>query len=89
MQRRLVGWKSNLLSMSGRATLIKLVSSAIPSYTMQTMLIPKRVSNEIDRLNMNFLWGDTLERKRIHLVNWDVVCRMKSQGGLGIKKARD
>lgn len=56
---------------------------------MQTTLIPKRVINDIDRLNWNFLRSDILERKKIHLVNRDVICRMKSQGGLGIKKARD
>lgn len=89
MQNRLSGWKVNTLSMASRATLIKSVSSAIPSYTMQTMLIPKRVSNDIDRLNRNFLCGGTLEKKKIHLVNWDAVCNMKNKGGLAIKKARD
>ncbi|KAL7226194.1 hypothetical protein ACSBR1_021345 [Camellia fascicularis] len=89
MQKRLAGWKTSVLSMAGRATLIKSVSAAIPSYTMQTTIIPKKVSNVIDKLNRDFLWGDTLDKRKVHLVKWDVVCKVKKQGGLGIKKARD
>ncbi|GMP64139.1 hypothetical protein CsSME_00025559 [Camellia sinensis var. sinensis] len=89
MQKRLSGWKAITLSMAGRATLIKSVTSAIPSYTMQTMLLPKSICNDIDKLNRNFLWSDTMEKHKIHLVNWDVVCNMKKKGGLEIKKARD
>ncbi|XP_028080539.1 uncharacterized protein LOC114282098 [Camellia sinensis] len=89
MQRRLAGWKAYTLSMVGRATLIQSVPSAIPAYAMQTVLLPAKVCNEIDSMNRNFLWGDTLEKKKIRLVNWDVVCKMKKAGGLGIKKARD
>lgn len=31
--------------------------------------------------------GDTAQNKRVHLINWDIVCRPKCNGGLGIKKA--
>ncbi|GMP27069.1 hypothetical protein CsSME_00003231 [Camellia sinensis var. sinensis] len=84
MQRRLTGWKTHTLSMVGRATVIQSVASAIPAYAMQTMLLPAKVCNEIDSMNRNFLWGDTLEKKKIHLVNWNIVCKMKKTGGLGI-----
>ncbi|KAL7175770.1 hypothetical protein ACSBR2_029376 [Camellia fascicularis] len=89
LQRRLASWRTHVLSMAGKATLIKSVNATIPSYTMQTMLFPKTVTTEIDKLNRDFLWGDTLEKKKFHLVNWNTMCKVKKHGGLGIKKAKD
>lgn len=58
MQNKLVGWKMKVVPMAGRTTLIQSVTPAIPTYSMQTMVIPKQVCNDIDRINRNFLWGD-------------------------------
>ncbi|KAL7218868.1 hypothetical protein ACSBR2_012022 [Camellia fascicularis] len=71
MQNRLAGWKASVLSLAGRTTLIQSVSSALPAYTMQTMDVPVKVCNDIDRLNRKFLWGDTIEKRKMHLVNWE------------------
>ncbi|CAL5397659.1 unnamed protein product [Camellia sinensis] len=43
----------------------------------------------MDKLNRNFLWGDTSDKKKVHLIKWDKVCRKKDYGGLGIRRARD
>lgn len=56
---------------------------------MQTMELPISVCDKLDRLNRNYLWGDTDNKKRIHLINWNKVCTGKSFGGLGIRKARN
>ncbi|CAL8122129.1 unnamed protein product [Prunus armeniaca] len=53
---------------------------------MQTVDLPMSTCNQLDKLNMNFLWGFTGDKTKIHLVNWDTVCQPKSFGGLGIKK---
>ncbi|XP_004297900.1 PREDICTED: putative ribonuclease H protein At1g65750-like [Fragaria vesca subsp. vesca] len=45
------------------------------------------ICNTLDRLNRNFLWGHTEEKKKIHLVKWDTVCKPKCYGGLGLKKS--
>ncbi|CAL5362434.1 unnamed protein product [Camellia sinensis] len=89
LKLRLSGWKARNLSLAGRTTLIQSVTSAIPSYNMQTMELPRRLCDDIDRLNRNFLWGETEHHKKVHLVSWDSVCRSKADGGLGIRKARD
>ncbi|KAL7173273.1 hypothetical protein ACSBR2_032688 [Camellia fascicularis] len=57
---------------------------------MQTMEIPRRVCDKMDRrLNGNFLWGETDSKKKVHLVNWDNVCKSKIKGGLGLRKTMD
>ena len=89
MQQKFAGWKTGVLSLAERATLIQSVTNAIPAYTMQTLELPRKVCDEIDKLNRNFLWGDSLERKKVHLVNWQHVCHKKKNGGLGIRRARD
>lgn len=88
IQSRLAGWKTSTLAFTGRATLIQSVTSASPSYTMQTLELPISVCNKIDKLNRDFLWGDTALKRKIHLVNWHRVCKSKDKGGLGLKKAK-
>jgi hypothetical protein len=39
--KKLKGWKEKNLSFAGRATLIKAVAQAIPTYFMSSFLIPK------------------------------------------------
>ncbi|KAI8563661.1 hypothetical protein RHMOL_Rhmol03G0126400 [Rhododendron molle] len=89
VQNRLAGWVANTLMLAGRSTLVRHVSSTIPNYTMQTMHLPSSVCDRLDRINRNFLWGDTTGGKRMHLVKWDKVCKSKEGGGLGLKKAKD
>lgn len=52
---KLAGWKSRHLSMAGRTTLIRAVTSVLLSYIMQLYLLPVSICNKIDRLNWRFL----------------------------------
>lgn len=54
-QKRLSSWKASTLSLAGRVTLAKSVVAALPSYCMQTMLIPKGVCEILDQLQRNFV----------------------------------
>ena len=88
-QKRLAAWKSDSLSLAGRVTLIKAVTSALPVYIMQSVKLPGDICDRLDKINRNFLWGHTEAKKTIHLINWDTVCMPKRCGGLGIKKTKD
>ena len=54
-------------------------------YFTQTTLLPKGLCDQIDKLVRKFLWGDSLAKKRVNLLNWDKVTRRKDHGGLGIR----
>lgn len=90
MATKLSGWKSKHLSIAGCLTLIKAVTSAIPSYTMQVFLLPSSLCDLFDKLNRRFLWGINGDWKRfLSLKAWDNICVPKYAGGLGIRRARD
>ncbi|KAL0009413.1 hypothetical protein SO802_010915 [Lithocarpus litseifolius] len=88
VQEKLAGWQASLLSLVGRRTLIKSSSGTIPDYVMKEALLPSRVCKEINRANRNFLWGSTLEKRKMHLVSWNTVTRPKDHGGLACKAAK-
>ena len=44
--------------------------------------IPTHVANKIERLQRDFLWGNS----KLHLVGWDKVCAPSKNGGLGVRK---
>ena len=71
--------------------LIKVAVTAIPEYTMQCYRIPVRICDEVDKLVRDFLWGSTMERKKLHMVGWSHVTMPQDLGGLGIfqMKARN
>lgn len=51
-------WHINNLSMAGKITLVKSVTTVIPRYAMQTTEFPKALCDSIDKYNRDFLWGN-------------------------------
>nr|POE52758.1 putative ribonuclease h protein [Quercus suber] len=84
VQAKLSGWESNCLSPAGRLVLLKAAVTPIVEYYMQCCKLPARVSERIDKLTRDFLWGSNDERRRIHLVGWDKVTKPTCFGGLGL-----
>ncbi|CAN1824009.1 Putative ribonuclease H protein At1g65750 [Linum perenne] len=89
IDKKLDGWKRNTLSLAGRVTLAQSVLNSLPSYAMQTAALPASILNAIDCRIRRFVWGGSNDQRKIHLVSWDVICRPKSQGGLGLRKASE
>ncbi|CAA7016725.1 unnamed protein product [Microthlaspi erraticum] len=86
---RLAGWKGQMLSFAGRITLTRSVLSSIPVHTMSTIVLPQSTLAQLDKTARAFMWGDTTNQRRQHLVAWDKICSPKDDGGLGIRKAQD
>jgi len=87
VNQRLSSWKCKTLSFAGLVPLTKLVLQALPSYVMQTVLLPQSVCEDIDRICRKFIWDQDNASKR-HLISWDVVCTPKKFAGLGLRKMR-
>lgn len=87
--RRLSMWKAKNLSFAGRVTLTKSVLSALPSYVMQSMILPRSTCDELDKRCSNFVWGDSQEGRKTHMISWNNSCQPKRCGGLGVRTARN
>ncbi|KAL6336179.1 hypothetical protein AAG906_011061 [Vitis piasezkii] len=85
-RRRLALWKRHYLSKGGRITLIKNTLASIPIYQLSIFRMPKLVVKRLEKLQRDFLWGGGSLERKIHLINWEVVCTQKEKGGLGIRK---
>ena len=79
---KLVGWKKMYLSKGGRLTLLKSTLFSLLAYFLSLFIIPMHVANKIERLQWDFLWGDS----KTHLVGWDKVCAHLENVGLGVRK---
>lgn len=51
VNNKVSGWKSKVLSLAGRATLVSSVTSSIPTYTMLTTRLPRVTRDTMDMLN--------------------------------------
>ncbi|XP_021980086.1 uncharacterized protein LOC110876218 [Helianthus annuus] len=69
---RLSKWKSKVLSIGGRLTLIKSVLESLPSYYFSVFKAP--------------VAGGNMDVNKVLWVGWDVVSTSKKQGGLGLSK---
>jgi hypothetical protein len=72
------------LSKGGRIILIKSTLSNLPTYMLSLFLIPASVTNRIEKLYRDFLWGGLGDEFKFHLVKWSKVSSPISEGGLGI-----
>ena len=81
-ERKLAWWKKLYLSKWGRLMLLKSTLSSLPTYFLSLFTIPTHVANKIEKMQRDFLWGDS----KLHLVGWDKVCAPIANGGLGDKE---
>ena len=86
MRKRLAQWKRHYISKGGRITLIKCTMVSLPIYNMSLFRMPKSVVKRLEKLQRDFLWGGGSLERKVHLINWEVVCTRREKGGLGIRK---
>lgn len=88
LQSKLSGWKTEFLNIAGRTTLVKSTLGHMATHLMQYIKLPCYVTNHLDRVQRNFIWGTTNSTKKLHMINWDTVVKNKELGGLNIQKSR-
>ncbi|CAL9013386.1 unnamed protein product, partial [Prunus brigantina] len=79
------GWKEKLLSRAGKEILIKAVLQAIPTYSMSCFRIPKGLCKELNGIMARFWWAKAKDKRGIHWVKWEMLCKSKFAGGLGFR----
>ncbi|KAA3464882.1 LINE-1 reverse transcriptase isogeny [Gossypium australe] len=89
VRSKLNSWDARKLPKAGRVTLAKSVLLSIPNYFIQSMLIPKGVCAEIEKMVRRFIWGGSEGQSKLSLVAWDSICQPSSRGGLGIRQLGD
>ncbi|KAI3740081.1 hypothetical protein L2E82_30499 [Cichorium intybus] len=78
-------WKNKTLSFAGRLQLILSVLSSMQIYWASVFILPKSISNEIEKLMWGFLWCHGELKHGKAKVSWKTVCLPKDHGGLGIR----
>lgn len=84
MRKKFASWKGNLLSLGGRAILIKASLSSIPLYYKSLFPMPVGEIEKITRIQRQFLWGDPWPWKLFPLIMWNSVQLPKEFGGLNM-----
>ncbi|KAI0526865.1 hypothetical protein KFK09_002457 [Dendrobium nobile] len=77
-------WGGKLISLAGRITLVKSVLLSYPSFHSTNSLVPKQVLYKIDKLCKDFIWNKCDGNVGLHYVSWDLMCKPRKWGGLGI-----
>ena len=86
IKKRLSGSMDRLVSWAGREVLIKAVAQAIPTYAMSVFKLPTNLCHMIQSTINRFWWGYSTEKKKIHWVRSEVLCKAKTMGGLGFRE---
>src|ERR1043165_188116 len=84
-EKRLSCWKGKLMSFGGRLVLINSVLTSLPMFLLSFFEVPVGVRKILDFYRSRFFWQSDETKKKYRLARWDIICRPKEQGGLGIK----
>ena len=69
----------------GRLTLIRSTLSNMPIYTMFLFRLLKGVKSRLEKIQRDFFWEGGNSDRKPHLLNGNIVCAGKKEGGLGIR----
>jgi hypothetical protein len=72
--------------MAGRTTLINSSLSSIAIYQMSIYLLPKTITEALDKQRRMFFWQGGSTKRKYRLLRWETIFKNKKKGGLGIKK---
>lgn len=93
MKQKLANWKTSSLNFAGRATLLQACLDSMPSYWFGLHRIPASVCARMELFRRKFLWGElsqeNVEKRSLHLINWQSICAPKNCGGLGLQRIKE
>jgi hypothetical protein len=84
-EKKLSCWKGKLMSYGGRLILINSVLTSMPMFLLSFFEVPVGVRKRLDFYRSRFFWQSDELKRKYRLAKWDIICRPKDQGGLGIE----
>ena len=84
-ERKLASWAGKLLSYGDRLILINSVLTSLPMFMLSFFEIPKGVRKRMDFFRSRFFWQSDGHKRKYRLTKWNIICRPKDQGGLGVE----
>ena len=73
------------MSYGGRLILINSVLTSMPMFLLSFFEVPVGVRKRLDFYRSHFFWQGDENKSKYRLARWDVICRPKDQGDLGIE----
>jgi hypothetical protein len=88
IRSKLYAWKASLLSMAGRAELVKSIVHNMLLYNFHIYQWPASLLADVDRWTRNFIWSGDVEKRQMTTLAWHKVCKPKDEGGLGLRSIK-
>jgi hypothetical protein len=83
-EKRLNCWRGKLLSYGGPLVLINSILSSLSLFMLSFYEVPKGILEKMDFYRSRFFWQGHNHKKKYKLAKWNIICKTKDQGGLGI-----
>ena len=85
ISQRAKSWSSRFLSTAGKATMLKLVLAAMPTYTMSCFKLPGSLCKRIQSALTRFWWDSSLGNQKMSWIAWSKLTKSKRDGGMGFR----
>lgn len=69
---------------AGRLVLIKTVLNSLAPYFMSLFKVPKIIVKQIVKMQRDFFWTGSGNRRGLPLIKWEIIQKPKKMGGLGL-----
>jgi hypothetical protein len=83
LERKLTA-SSSFLSQGARLQLINSALASMPLHFLCTLQLPPGLTKQLDRILRQCLWRDQEGHPKQSLAAWEMICKPKLKGGLGI-----
>jgi hypothetical protein len=84
-EKKLASWIGKILSYGDRLVLINSILTSLPMFLLSFFQIPIGVRKRLDFYRSRFFWQSDQTKRKYGLTKWNIICRLKDAGGLGIK----
>ena len=85
VNQKVNSWTVRFLTKGGKEVMINSVALAMPNHVMSCYKLPKMVTKKITGAIAHFWWDGNRNKKGIHWLSCDKVCKHKDAGGLSFR----